>query len=115
MAWDAFLEEAGWPLLLPRVLFSVHRSLLAGRDSKDPFAGLVVSSEHPHAISMRREEVDIGKSTFGINLPTCRHSQALDCAEDSATWLEGKAKQGAAAKAKCHKRKRPESATPPPI
>ena len=112
MAWDAFLEEAGWPLLLPRVLFSVHRSLLAGRDSKDPFAGLVVSSEHPHAISMRREEVDIGKSTFGINLPTCRHSQALDCAEDSVAWLEGNAKQAATTGAA--KRKSPELRQPTP-
>ena len=42
---------------------------------------------------MRREEVNVGKSTFGIQLPTCRHSQALDCAEDSATWLKKDARR----------------------
>ena len=63
------------------------------------------------AIAFRREEVDVGKSTFGINLPTCRHSQALDCAEDSVTWLEGNAKQAASTAAK---RKSPEPRQPTP-
>ena len=110
MCWDAYLNDAGWERLLPKVLFSVHRSLLAGRDTKDPFAGLQVSSDTPHAIAFQRTEVDVGKSTFGIHLPTCRHSQALDCAEDSVTWLEGNAKQSAGAAAK---RKSPEP-TPTP-
>ena len=91
----------------------MHRSLLAGRDTKDPFAGLQVSSDAPHAIAFRREEVDVGKSTFGINLPTCRHSQALDCAEDSVTWLEGNAKQSAT-KPLAAKRKSPELRQPTP-
>ena len=90
MAWDAYLNECGWPTLLPRVLFSVHRSLLAGRDTKDPFCGVQTDSEAEHAITFRREELDIGKAEFGVQLPTCRHSQALDCAEDSATWLKSR-------------------------
>ena len=70
MAWDAYPGEAGWPLLLPRVLFSVHRSLLAGRDSKD-LRGLQVTSEEAHALDMRREEVNVGKSTLGSS---CRRA-----------------------------------------
>ena len=49
MAWDAYLNNVGWSLLLPKVLFSVHRSLLAGRNTKkgdDPFAGIAVSLDH---------------------------------------------------------------------
>ena len=101
MAWDAYLNHVGWPLLLPKVYFSVHRSLLAGRDTKDPFAGVLTSSDTPHTLRFRREEIDVGKAEFGINLPTCRHSQALDCAEDSETWL-GKEKK-AAGKAAAHR------------
>ena len=70
----------------------MHRSLLAGRDSADPFKHVVASSDAPHAIRMRAEELNVGKSTFGIELPTCRHSQALDCAEDSEAWLRGQTK-----------------------
>ena len=87
-----------WLTPRPQVLFSVHRSLLAGRDTKDPFAGVVTSSDEPHPLKMSREEIDVGKPTFGINLPTCRHSQALDCAEDSEAWLEGKKTGGGGAK-----------------
>ena len=98
MAWDAYLHNANWSLLAPKVLFSVHRSLLAGRDTKDPFKGVVVSSDVAHELRLSREEVDVGKPEFGISLPTCRHSQALDCAEDSATWFEGMAKAAGGAK-----------------
>ena len=99
MAWDAYFEGAGWPMLLPRVCFSVHRSLIAGRDSSDPFAGLKVSSDEPHKLDFRSHEIDVGKADRSAgDLPTCRHSQALDCAEDSATWLAkgGGAKCGGA-------------------
>ena len=92
MAFDAYLQQAGWMRIGPRVLFAVHRSLLAGRDTKDPFKGVVTSSDIPHALRFTRREIDVGKPEFGTSLPTCRHSQALDCAEDSATWLEGMAK-----------------------
>jgi hypothetical protein len=111
MAWDAYLQAAGWPLLLPHVHFSVHRSLLAGRDSDDPFAGIEVSSDIPYALSIRREEIDVGKATFGNDLPTCRHSQALDCAEDSANWLEEQTNSSAA---KATKRKKCVGSTPEP-
>ena len=98
MAWDAYLHNAGWELLSPKVLFSVHRSLLAGRDTKNPFEGVRTASEAPHALRLSKKEIDVGKPEFGISLPTCRHSQALDCAEDSATWLAkgGGAKCGGA-------------------
>ena len=89
MGWDSYLHDVGWSRLTPHVLFSVHRSLLAGRDSADPFQHIVASSEAPYALRLRREEVDVGKAEFGITLPTCRHSQALDCAEDSAAWMRG--------------------------
>jgi hypothetical protein len=111
MAWDGYLHEAGWSTLLPRVLFSVHRSLLAGRDTADPFGGVTTTSDVEHAIAFRREEVDVGKAEFGIQLPTCRHSQALDCAEDSATWMETKAGKGGGGASKAAKRK-PATCTP---
>ena len=88
MAWDSYLTDVGWHKLTPSVLFSVHRSLLAGRDSKDPFKHIVTASPAPHQLRLRREEVDVGKAEFAFTLPTCRHSQALDCAEDSAAWLK---------------------------
>ena len=66
----------------------VHRSLLAGRDSKDPFKHIVTASPAPHKLKLSHEEVDVGKAEFAFTLPTCRHSQALDCAEDSAAWLK---------------------------
>jgi hypothetical protein len=69
MAWDAYLNNVGWPLLLPKVYFSVHRSLLAGRDTKDPFAGVLTSSDTPHTLRFRREEIDVGKAEFGIREP----------------------------------------------
>ena len=94
MVWDAYLNNAGWPLLSPKVLFSVHRSLLAGRDTKDPFKGVVTSSTAAHAIRIAKREIDVGKPEFGVSLPTCRHSQALDCAEDSEAWA-AKASGGA--------------------
>jgi len=36
MAWDHYFR-ASWETLLPLTLFSVHRSLIAGRDTADPF------------------------------------------------------------------------------
>ncbi|EOD17872.1 hypothetical protein EMIHUDRAFT_436340 [Emiliania huxleyi CCMP1516] len=98
MAWDCYFDEAGWPQLLPFTLFSVHRSLIAGRDTKDPFpsipkgekgvpvpaagagAALVPPGE---ALRRTREEFDIGRAMFGNALACCRHSQVLDCAADS--------------------------------
>ena len=92
MAWDAYLNNVGWSLLLPKVLFSVHRSLLAGRNTKkgdDPFAGIAVSSEEEHShLRFSREEIDVGKAEKGGDLPCCHHSHAIDCAEESAEWLE---------------------------
>lgn len=94
-AWDCYFDEAGWPQLLPFTLFSVHRSLIAGRDTKDPFpsipkgekgvpvpaagagAALVPPGE---ALRRTREEFDIGRAMFGNALACCRHSQVLDCA-----------------------------------
>ena len=70
------------------------RSLLAGRDTKDPFKGVVTSSTAAHAIRIAKREIDVGKPEFGVSLPTCRHSQALDCAEDSEAWA-AKASGGA--------------------
>jgi len=83
MAWDLYLQQAGWPTLLPLTLFSVHRSLLAGRDCDSPFADLVVASTAEHELCRRKEEVDLGRVKFGVSLPTCRHSHVLDCGEDS--------------------------------
>ena len=76
MAWDLYLHRAGWAGLLPLTLFSVHRSLLAGRDCDDPFRDVVSHSEAAHTLQRIRTEVDIGRVEFGISLPTCRHSQA---------------------------------------
>ena len=76
MAWDLYCERAGWEQLTPYTIFSVHRSLLAGRDCDNPFGSVVAHSDAPHALAHRCEEVDIGKVVFGISLPTCRHSQA---------------------------------------
>ena len=92
MAWDSYLADVGWHRLSQFVLFSVHRSLLAGRDSKEPFKHIVAASETAHSIRIRRQEVDVGKAEFGITLPTCRHSQALDCAEDSEAWMRSQTK-----------------------
>ena len=87
MAWDSYLNDVGWARLTPKVLFSVHRSLLAGRDTKKPFEHIVATSEVEHDFTVQQEEIDVGKASFGITLPTCRHSQALDCAEDSEAWM----------------------------
>ena len=76
MAWDLYFERAGWAQLLPLTLFSVHRSLLAGRDCDSPFSEVVAHSDVPHALAHRQTEVDIGKVVWGVSLPTCRHSQA---------------------------------------
>ena len=61
----------------------MHRSLLAGRDCDSPFSDVIAHSEVPHALAHRQTEVDIGKVVWGVSLPTCRHSQVLDCGEDS--------------------------------
>ena len=71
MAWDRYLDESGWERLLPKVLFSVHRSLLAGRTADDPFKGLAVSSDVPHALRRSRVEVDVGKRP---SASTCRRA-----------------------------------------
>ena len=54
MAWDLYLERAGWAQLLPLTHFSVHRSLLAGRDCDSPFSEIVAHSEAPHALAHRQ-------------------------------------------------------------
>jgi len=107
MAWDLYFERAGWEQLLPLTLFSVHRSLLAGRDCETPFSDIVAHSEVPHALCHRQTEVDIGKVVWGVSLPTCRHSQVLDCGEDSL-----RAKQ--AGKCVTGQLKRPRCLTPEP-
>ena len=56
--WDSYLHEVGWGALTPHVLFSLHRSLLAGRDTDDPFKHVQVTSDAPHALRMRHEQVD---------------------------------------------------------
>ena len=94
MAWDSYFVTAGWENLLPLVLFSVHRSLIAGRDTTNPFSDIakdnagipipsVVTSSVSASLVYTREEFDIGRSVFGNSLACCRHSQVLDCAADS--------------------------------
>ena len=83
MAFDAYLQQAGWMRIGPRVLFAVHRSLLAGRDGAAPLAAVDATCSAAHALRYERREVDVGKVESGVWLATCRHSHALDCAEDS--------------------------------
>jgi len=83
-------SKAAGKTLMERTLFSVHRSLLAGRDTAEPFAHIQAASETAHRLDLTRHEFEVGKATFGISLPTCRHSTALDCAEDSVEWMSKK-------------------------
>jgi hypothetical protein len=97
MAWDSYFEAAGWASLLPLTLFSVHRSLIAGRDTADPFGDVLkdvngIPTPLPEGALFDgpckpllhvREAFDIGRAIFGNSLACCRHSQVLDCAADS--------------------------------
>lgn len=97
MAWDSYFEAAGWAGLLPLTLFSVHRSLIAGRDTAEPFRDVAKDADGiptplPETAPVNgpcrpllhvREDFDIGRAIFGNSLACCRHSQVLDCVADS--------------------------------